>query len=291
MAVIIGQKERIQLHWNLSKENITLGGALTLRAECELISKISGQNIFHIFVTPGSNSLAKIERLFLIVFDSSQLKFELGSKIENLLIYPDDFFTKSINFETFSTQRLTALHSTSHIMPGLIWRKEILEQAQNFLSQIEDRKYMLATLKNINGDFPDGKANLDAWYSAMQILNDELDLNFLIIGEDSLGKALPLEGFIIRMEDLKIGLQVQLAMISHGSIFIGTASGTATPAILGTHPYTIYKHPRHHAESMNKELVNVKFSFAHDYQNFKVFSPSVEDIVVDALQQWRDLNK
>jgi hypothetical protein len=176
-------------------------------------------------------------------------------------------------------------------LPSLIWRKEILEQVKNFLSQIEDRRYMLITLKNVNSDFPDGKANLNTWYSAMQILNDELDLNFLIIGEDSLGEELRSGDFMIRMEDLKIDLQVQLAMISFGPIFIGTASGTAAPAILGEHPYTIYKHPRHHAESMNKELVDGKFSFAHDYQNFKVFSPSVEDIVEDALQHWRDLNK
>lgn len=291
MIVIISQEDRIQLHWNLSKENITLGGALTLRAECELISKINGQKIFQVFVTPGANSLEKIDRLFLIVFKSSQLKFELGLKLVNIPIYPDEFITESINLETFSTQRLTALHTSLHILPSLIWRKEILEQVKNFLSQLEKRRYILITLKNVTGDFPDGKANLDSWYSAMQILNDELDLNFLIIGEDNLGKELPAKDFMIRMQDLKTDLQVQLAMISHGPIFIGTASGAATPAILGEHPYTIYKHPKHHTESMNKELVDGKFSFALNSQNFKVFLPSVEDIVEDALQHWKDLNK
>ena len=289
--MIIGREERIQLHWNLSKENITLGGALTLRAECELISKISGQKIFHVFVTPGTNSLEKITRLFLIVFNSSQLKFELGLELDSVPIYPDEFITESINFETFSTQRLTALHTSSHILPNLIWRKEILEQAKTFLSQIKDKKYIIITLKNVNSDFPNAKANLDSWYSAMQILNDELDLNFLIIGEDNLGRELPVEDFMIRAEDLKIDLEVQLAMISHGPIFIGTASGTATPAILGEHPYTIYKHPKHHTESMNKELVDGKFSFALDSQNFKILLPSVEDIVKDTLQHWKDLNK
>ena len=287
--MIIGQEERIQLHWNLSKENITLGGALTLRAECELISKISGQEIFQVFVTSGTNSLEKIERLFLIVFGSSRLRFQLGSKIKSIPVYPDDFITESINLETFSTQRLAALCRASLILPSLIWKKEILENIDIFFGRIKNRRNILITLKNVNSDFPDGKANLDSWHSAMQILNDELGLNFLIIGEDNLKAELPPEDYIIRMEDLKIDLQVQLAMISLGPLFIGTASGTATPAILGEHPYTIYKHPRHHTESMNKELIDGKFPFALDYQNFKVFSPSVDDIVADALKHWKDL--
>jgi hypothetical protein len=287
--VIIGQEERIQLHWNLSKENITLGGALTLRAECELISKISGQEIFQVFVTSGTNSLEKIERLFLIVFGSSRLRFELGSKIKSIPVYPDDFITESINLETFSTQRLAALHRASLILPSLIWKKEILEKIDIFFGRIKNKRNILITLKNVDNDFPDGKANLDSWHSAMQILNDELGLNFLIIGEDNLKDDLSSEDYIIRMKDLKIDLQVQLAMISLGPLFIGTASGTATPAIIGEHPYTIYKHPRHHTESMNKELVDGKFPFALDSQNFKVFSPNVDDIVADALKHWKDL--
>ena len=287
--MLIGQEERIQLHWNLSKENITLGGALTLRAECELISKISGQEVFRVFVTSGTNSLEKIERLFLIVFGSSRLKFELGSRIKSIAVYPDDFVTKSINLETYSTERLANLHRASFILPSLVWKQEILEKIEIFFGRINNERNILITLKNVNGDFSDGKANLDSWYSAMQILNNELDLNFLIIGEDNLKGELPSEDYIIRMEDLKIDLQVQLAMISLGPLFIGTASGTATPAILGGHPYTIYKHPRHHTESMERELVDGKFPFALDSQNFKIFSPSVDDIVADALKHWKDL--
>jgi hypothetical protein len=41
---------------------------------------------------------------------------------------------------------------------------------------------------------------------------------------------------------------------------------------------------------MNKELVDGKFPFALDSQNFKVFSPSVDDIVADALKHWKDLD-
>jgi len=285
----IGQNERIQLHWSLSRENLTLGGALTLRAECELISKISGQETFPVFVTPGTNSLKRIERLFLIVFSSSRLKFELGSKIKNLPAYPDDFLTESIHLETFSTRRLSVLYRTSHILPRLIWKDEILEKTEIFFDQIANEKTILVTLKNVDGDFPDGRANLHSWHSAMKILHDELRLNFIIIGEDNLNGQLTPEDYIIRMEDLKIDLQIQLAMISQSPLFIGTASGTSTPAILGGKPYTIYKHPRHHTESMNKELVDGKFPFALDFQNFKVYSPNVDDIVADALKLWKDL--
>jgi hypothetical protein len=286
--VIISQEERIQLHWNLSKEEITLGGALTLRAECELISRICGQKSFHVFVTPGTNSMERIERLFFIVFNSSFLTFKLSLKAENLRIYPDNFLPEGFYPESFSTLRLFKLWKTFDILPSLSWDVDVTNQASQYLEQFAN-KYVLVSLKNFKSDFPDSNARLDVWITAMRKLNGIRDFKFLIVGEDNLSEVLPSNKFIVNLQTQEIGLKTQLAIISRSQLFIGTASGMATPAILGSNPYTIYKHPKHHVDSIKQEVVGNRFPFAQESQNIQICIPTADQIVADTLKQLDNL--
>ncbi len=286
--MIISQDERIQLHWNLSKEEITLGGALTLRAECELISRICGQKTFNVFVTPGTNSIERIERLFFIVFNSSLLTFNLSLKAENFRIYPDDFLPEDFQPESFSTLRLSRLWKTFDILPSLSWDIDVTNQARQYIEQFANG-YILVSLKNFKSDFPDSNARLDLWISAMRKLNNIQDCKFLVVGEDNLSEVLPSHKFIVNLQTQEISLQIQLAIISRSRLFIGTASGMATPAILGSNPYTIYKHPKHHVDSIKQEVVESRFPFAQESQNIKICIPTADQIVADTLKQLDNL--
>ena len=286
--MIISQEERIQLHWNLSKEEITLGGALTLRAECELISRICGQKTFHVFVTPGTNSMERIERLFFIVFNSSLLNFNLSLKAENLRIYPDDFLPEGFQPESFSTLRLFKLWKTFKILPSLSWNVDVTKQASQYIKQFAN-KYVLVSLKNFKSDFPDSNAKLDVWITAMRKLTRTRDFKFLIVGEDNLPEVLPSNKFIVNLQTQEISLKIQLAIISRSRLFIGTASGMATPAILGSNPYTIYKHPEHHVDSIKQEVVGNRFPFAQESQNIQICIPTADQIVADTLKQLDNL--
>ena len=75
MKVDLLLRDVIVLHWNLSKERITLGGALMLRAECEMISQRNGQKAFNILISPGANSIQSIKSIYETVFKTSILVF------------------------------------------------------------------------------------------------------------------------------------------------------------------------------------------------------------------------
>ena len=111
----------VTLHWNLSKETITLGGALTLRAECEMISKHNGQSTFNILISPGTNSLQDVKSIYETVFDPSILFFNEIKTAESKLLYPDSFLTVEENLFSFSSERIARLCNHLKVKPKLEW--------------------------------------------------------------------------------------------------------------------------------------------------------------------------
>jgi hypothetical protein len=109
------------------------------------------------------------------------------------------------------------------------------------------------------------------------------------VGEDNLSEVLPSNKFIVNLQTQEISLKTQLAIISRSQLFIGTASGMATPAILGSNPYTIYKHPKHHVDSIKQEVVGNRFPFAQESQNIQICIPTADQIVADTLKQLDNL--
>jgi hypothetical protein len=280
--------DNIEISWDLSNERLTLGGALTLRTEAELISKISMQKEFFVHISPGDNDLANVSRLFEVAFGSSELSFKPKINDKGTNLYPNLFFSR-INFqESYSTLRIAQLYETFSIRPKISWKKNIEIEAENILAKYP-KDSVTISLKNVESDFSGSKAEVDTWLIALRELHRLRSLSFLIVGEDNLKKSLSVDDFIFNLQEEEIDLVTQLAIISKSPIFVGTASGIAVPAIFGTNRYTIYKHPKHHVDSIKQEVTEGKFPFSQESQNIKICIPTVAEIVAETLKQLDNL--
>jgi hypothetical protein len=280
--------DNIEISWDLSNERLTLGGALTLRTEAELISKITMQKEFFVHVNPGDNDLANVSRIFEVAFGSSKLSFKPKINDKGTNLYPNFFFSR-INFqESYSTLRIAQLHETFSIRPKISWKKNIEIEAENILAKYP-KDSIIISLKNVESDFSGSKAEVDTWLIALRELHRLRNLSFLIVGEDNLKKSLSVDDFIFNLQEEEIDLVTQLAIISKSPIFVGTASGIAVPAIFGTNRYTIYKHPKHHVDSIKQEVTEGKFPFSQESQNIKICIPTVAEIVAETLKQLDNL--
>lgn len=66
-------------------------------------------------------------------------------------------------------------------------------------------------------------------------------------------------------------LCMDLAVIARSEAFLGMSSGLCQMAMFGGKPYTIFKHPEHHAVEMQQEFGGrAGFSFTNDRQNFRI---------------------
>jgi hypothetical protein len=280
--------DNIDISWDLSNERLTLGGALTLRTEAELISTISKQKKFFVHINIGDNKLAIVSRIFKVAFESSKLSFNMKKNSSRNSLYPNSFFP-GLNFrESYSTLRIAQLYETFSIQPQIGWKRYIEVEAEKILAKYP-KDSILISLKNVESDFAGSKAEVDKWLIALKELHRLSGFSFLIVGEDNWEKNFFVDDFIFNLQEENIELTTQLAMISKVPLFVGTASGIATPAIFGTNHYTIYKHPKHHVDSIKQEVHEGRFHFAQESQNIKICVPSTDEIVADTLKQLDNL--
>lgn len=281
--------DNIDISWDLSNERLTLGGALTLRAEAELISTISQQKNFFVHINAGDNDIAIVSRIFKVAFQSSKLSFQAKISDTSNNLYPNHFFPGRNFQESYSTSRIAQLYETFSVQPKINWRRDIEIEAEKILTNYP-KNSILVSLKNVESDFAGSKAETDKWLIALRELHRLSNLSFLIVGEDNLEKSLSVDNFIFNLQKEKIDLTTQLAIISKLPLFVGTASGIATPAIFGTNRYTIYKHPKHHVDSIKHEVNGGRFPFAQESQNIKICIPTADEIVAETLKQLDNLN-
>ena len=281
----LDKSQIFSIAWDLRHERLTLGGAITLRAEAEMISQLNKQEEFLVYIKPGSSDIKKVMKVFEIAFRSSKLSFVAKIEDGQQPQYPDFIFDQGSSFENYSTRRIAEIFETYSIRPRLTWNEEVLWKLNGDSSYFSENS-VLVSLKNFESDFVGSNASIDIWLTAFRELNRLKNLNFILIGEDFLTKKELPEEYILSLQTFGIELEIQLALISNQPLFIGTASGIATPAILGLNRYTIYKHPQHHAESMRNELVDGRFPFSVPGQDFKLSIPTVDVIVADVIKHW-----
>ena len=159
MKVDMLSNAAITLHWNLSKERITLGGALTLRAECEMISEHNGQRAFNILISPGANSVQDIKYIYEAVFESCILVFSEIKTAESDTLYPDSCLTAEKNLLSFSTERIAILFSVLEVTPKLEWSEKINSEVDKILGTLSGR-FICLSLKFSGLRVEDGDAEL-----------------------------------------------------------------------------------------------------------------------------------
>jgi hypothetical protein len=244
-------KSGIDAEWDFGLEDMTLGGALTLRCELEMIA--SHCNLEYInfnFVT--NQNAKKTEDLLLDVLRSSEFSFNI-STIDNLnSIYPKLLMSFLNDFSYFSSSRLTVLHSYTGKKPCLLWNESVSLHPQ-MQDSFKNSEFAVIHLKN-SGTFETSRANMSLWMQLISEVSRAIPIPILLIGDDDYPNELLAIDNVFHLKSLNVSLMSQLAITSRAKFFIGSASGVAASAIYSDTPYLIFKSPGHHQEAMNREI-------------------------------------
>jgi hypothetical protein len=249
--------------WDLTREPPTLGGALVLRMEGELLHDAAGPDPIPVHLL-GSAPSAPLSRLITHVFGSASRRFEPRTGIpapEDA--WPDPATRARADFSSFSFARLLALHSTLGLAPRLAWAPALAAAAAETRARFPGR--LVAVHLRRVPPFAEEESNADpaAWRSFLTAHTASGRTRFLLLGDDPVPAAVPLGAGIMHARTLGLPLALQLALIAEADGFLGMASGLCAAANFSATPHVIFKHPAHHAAAMRAELGDAdRFPFA-----------------------------
>ena len=266
----------INAEWDSELENLTLGGALTLRCELEMIANYC--NLISINLNyVNSNFQNSSEKLLQMVLSSSVFSFHISNYNESKSAYPKPLMNYLKDLSYFSSSRLSVLSSYFNKKPLLNWKSpaEITLQIQDSLNI---SSFAVFHLKNL-GTFETSRANMSIWVPLISEIAKATSLPLLLIGDDDYpNELLSIKG-VIHLKSSFVPLMSQLAMTSRANFFIGSASGVASSAIYSNTPYLIFKDPRHHKVEMSRELGSLnRFPWAGRNQVIVREEPSIKII-------------
>ena len=273
--------DEVNLVWDLTRERLTIGGALVLRQEGEILAKINGKMGVRLHVICPESGRIAAEELAVKIFGSSILPFQLIYSTIGVNGWPTLPVRSHSDFSYFSFTRLIALHKENGIKPQLEWnvkQKVLAQQARarfpGRLICVHLRSVAPFTLEESNADGP-------TWQAFFDKHSEEAVCDFLLIGDDALPVDLSLGRGVTRALDIGIELTTQLVLISISDGFMGMASGLSTAANLSEVPHVIFKHPAHHSDAMAIELgSSVSFPFASRRQ--QLWRREADSVSLDA---------
>ena len=259
----------VWLVWDLNREHLTIGGALVLRQEGEMIAQHLGSKGLAVSLIGPESTRRAAERLAHVIFGSSTYSYQVMSATERADTWPTAKVRGEDNFSYFSFSRVSALHMKTGLKPRLRWRKSLLASALQVRRCFPGKLYCVH-LKSVAPYNPEeSNAHGPSWNAFFRRNAVEGKCNFLLIGDDPLPLGLEPRPGLIHAKSTSLGLDLaaQLAMIGISDGFVGMASGLCTAAIFNDTPHVIFKHPAHHPVEMSRELGNGRtFPFAGEKQ-------------------------
>jgi hypothetical protein len=257
----------VDLVWDLTRERLTVGGALVLRQEGEMLAMAQGREALAVHLLCNDAYKKSAEQLGQAIFGNSIYRFQFISSTQTKDGWPSAFDRNKSDFSHFSFSRIINLYSDSGFLPRLQWSKQKERLAHQF------RRAFYGKLISVHLRFlapfsqEESNANGYAWNEFFAEHAKPGVCNFVLVGDDPLPVGLELRPGVSRAAESKIDLSTQLALIGISDGFLGMASGLCTAANFSGTPYVIFKHPEHHATEMMNELgVSNAYPFAGDSQ-------------------------
>ncbi len=256
--------ETVDLAWDLTHERPTIGGALVLRQEGELLARVSGASAITLHLICRESERNAAEKLAKIVFDSSSFPFHLKHEQSSVKEYwPSASVRAEHDFSYFSFTRLLSLYQENGRAPRLSWNLHHLHLARQKRAMVAG-KLICVHLRSV-APFSPEESNADGptWSAFFEKHARPSSLTFLLLGDDPLPADSHLPAGVLRAIDHDIDLATQLALVGCADGFLGMASGLCTAANLSDTPHVIFKHPKHHVPAMARELGSAdRFPFA-----------------------------
>ena len=239
--------------FDLKKKDITLGGFLTFRKECEIIAEIKKKNTIRVFLDFYKKDKKKINYFVKEVLMTSSKKFLIKKKLKNTYVWNNNLE----HYPNYSFMKINFLFKKYKKFPKLAWSNKIISKNNMFINNYNN-KIITVHLKQIKPYNHIGNANLEIW---LNFFKQNKDFIFLIIGHDHYPLNFKSDNLIILKEKIK-KLSFHLALVQQSKAFIGTASGVTTAANFSDKPYIIFKEPKHDTEQILKELKHKNYYFA-----------------------------
>lgn len=249
------------------RERPTLGGALVLRQEGEILARLHHASTINLYLLCDENKQNFPDRLVASVFDSSSFKFHLHRSMPPVNAWPHTEMRAMPDFSYFSFSRLLSLYIANNLTPRLEWHPRYHSVASQVRSRFRGQ-LVCVHLRNVP-PFTAEESNAQApdWMKFFREHARPGSLDFLLLGDDSLPEGFSLCAGVSHAAILGLDLATQLALVASADGFLGMASGLCTAANFSETPHVIFKHPNHHSTEMERELGSAdRFPFANTRQ-------------------------
>ncbi len=267
-TMIANSDSTLEAFWDLRQERPTLGGAIVLRQEAELLSKAGAA--VKLSIAARTFDSEAVRHLVKQVFGSSQTIFEPVRGVGGRDAWPPHSLRSDNGFRYYSLSRLIQIYAESGRVPRLKWSKNITRQALDNRHRFPGT-LVAAHLKRISPFAPEeSNANGAEWARFLQHECATRAVTFLLLGDDELPAGVQMTGRVLRASDCGFSLADQLAIIGKCDAFIGMASGLSTTALFTDIPCVLFKHPHHHARAMQQEFGDIdRLPFCREDQNLR----------------------
>jgi hypothetical protein len=257
--------DAVNLVWDLTRERLTIGGALVLRQEGEMLARLQDRWALTVHVISHATGLPAAGRMAQIIFGTSILPFHLLYSKEGADGWPSVAVRSHSDFSYFAFSRIIALHAQTGVRPRLQWSHSRLASALQARRHFPGRLYCVHLRSASPFAAEESNADGPEWNAFFRKHADAGRCDFMLIGDDPLPAGLDLRPGVTRAVDGALGLDLatQLALIGYSDGFLGMASGLCTAANFSETPHVIFKHPAHHTKEMARELgTSQAFAFA-----------------------------
>lgn len=261
--------DAVDLVWDLARERLTIGGALVLRQEGEMLARMQGQSALKLHLLGPQTSRQAAEHMAQTIFGASIYPYQLVVDTTSAFGSPSASVRAQPNFSYFSFSRIIALYSQTGIKPRLQWSQAQLSLVLQARRHFSGRLYCVHLRSVAPFELEESNADGAAWNAFFQRHAAVGKCDFLLIGDDPLPNGLELRPGVTRATSSALGLNLagQLALIGVCDGFLGMASGLCTAANFSDTPHVVFKHPAHHAAEMARELGTTQaFAFADERQ-------------------------
>lgn len=268
---------RYYVAWNHQLSALTLGKSLILLEEVQLLKELNSlSSITLLFTNPNGGKPPPY-----IAYSDAITEIQTFSDEENFRSFLEnhqnsviqELGTATDNMETARGESMRFLQKRflEHgFIPNLAPSSALLEATHKkikILSQEKARKKTIAVHLKQNPVNSLSNANFKEWGQLFQYAEKERpEWLFILVGNESPGDLGELAntywtGGKNILEDLALSWGCDA--------FMGMSSGICQAALFGRKPYTVFKHPEHHAEEMSQELMNNNtFTFIQSHQRF-----------------------
>jgi hypothetical protein len=252
---MISDTATLPLIWDLTRQPPTLGGALVLRMEAELLAREDPSEPRTIHVIGRDLDDPAVARLVEHVFATSGTPLRVTAEpLEPDAGWPALAERQEPGFSHFSFQRILRLHAEHGVIPRLRWTPALLAEAAAIRRHFVGR-LVCVHLRSV-APFAPEESNADGkvWSGFFREHAGLGRISFLLLGDDPLPPGLGPVAGVARAADLGIPLAQQLALAAQADGFLGMASGLCTAANFSDTPHVVFKHPAHHSAAMHAEL-------------------------------------